>query len=122
MENGRAYVAVYDKDVEILLEDEELNRYSAGRHFVLDRLMYPARCVNVLESFVENSLGFNLFCCESSKGKIRITEKNASRFRRLAEDTRVIPAFARAIRMELLKYYYGQEELEELDLLAEPAI
>lgn len=119
VENGRAYVAVYDKDVEILLEDEELNRYSAGRHFVLDRLMYPARCVNVLESFVENSLGFNLFCCESSKGKIRITEKNASRFRRLAEDTRVIPAFARAIRMELLKYYYGQEELEELDLLLE---
>ena len=119
VEDGRAYVAVYDKDYEILLEDEAHNRYAAGRPFVLDRLMYPARCAGALEPFVENSLGFNLFCCESSKGKIRITEKNASRFRLLAEDEHVIPAFARAIRMALLRFYYGQENLEELDLLLE---
>ena len=36
----------------------------------------PARCVNALEPLVEKSLGFNLFFCESSKGKIRVTEKN----------------------------------------------
>ena len=119
VENGRSYVAVFDRDYEILLEDEERNRYAAGRPFVLDRLMYPARCVNALEPLVEKSLGFNLFFCESSKGKIRVTEKNASRFRELAEDSRIIPAFARAIRIELLRYYYGHEELEELDLLLE---
>ena len=119
VENGRAYVAVFDRDYEILLEDEEKNRYAAGRPFVLDRLMYPARCVNALEPLVEKSLGFNLFFCESSKGKIRVTKENASRFRELAEDSRIIPAFARAIRIELLRYYYGHEELEELDLLLE---
>ena len=119
MGNGRSYVAFFDRDYEILLEDEERNRYAAGRPFVLDRLMYPARCVNALEPLVEKSLGFNLFFCESSKGKIRVTKENASRFRELAEDSRIIPAFARAIRIELLRYYYGHEELEELDLLLE---
>ena len=35
----------------------------------------------------------------------------------LAGRQELLPAFARAIRMALIRFYYEQEELEELDLL-----
>ena len=63
------------------------------------------------------SAGCGLFFCEFRDGKISVTKRNASRLRALAGREEILPAFARAIRMALIRYYYEQEELEELDLL-----
>lgn len=117
VENGRAYVEIYDTDCEILLEDEAHNRYSAGRTHMLTRLMNPAQCMKLVGPYSENVLGCDLYFCEFRKGKIHITKNNASRLRALAGRQEILPAFARAIRMALLRYYYEQEDMEEMDLL-----
>lgn len=117
VENGRAWVEIYDRDCEILLEDEEHNRYSAGRAHKLTRLMNPAQCMKLAGPYSENVLGCDLYFCEFRKGKIHVTRNNASRLRALAARQEILPAFARAIRMALLRYYYEHEEMEEMDLL-----
>ena len=117
VENGRAYVEIYDVDCEILLEDEAHNRYSAGRAHTLTRLMNPAQCMKLVGPYSENVLGCDLYFCEFRKGKIHVTRNNAHRLRELAGREEILPAFARAIRMALLRYYYEHEDMEELDLL-----
>ena len=117
VENGRAYVEIYDVDCEILLEDEAHNRYSAGRAHTLTRLMNPAQCMKLVGPYSENVLGCDLYFCEFRKGKIHVTRNNAHRLRALAGREEILPAFARAIRMALLRYYYEHEDMEELDLL-----
>ena len=117
VENGRAYVEIYDRDCEILLEDEAHNRYSAGRAHTLTRLMDPAQCMKLVAPYSENVLGCDLYFCEFRKGRIHVTANNAARLRALSARTEILPAFARAIRMALLRYYYEHEDMEELDLL-----
>ncbi|HJC57522.1 MAG TPA: hypothetical protein H9700_09175 [Candidatus Eisenbergiella intestinipullorum] len=121
VENGRAYVEIYDRDCEILLEDEEHNRYSAGRAHTLTRLLDPVQGMKLVGAYSENVLGCDLYCCEFAGGRIRVTKGNASRLRALEGRKELLPAFARAIRMALLRYYYEQEEMEELDLLLQDA-
>ena len=117
VENGRAYVEIYDRDCEILLEDEQHNRYSAGRAHQLTRLMNPQLQLKRLAPFTQDLLGCDLYFCEFREGRIHVTKKNAPRLRALAGRQELLPAFARAIRMALIRFYYEQEELEELDLL-----
>ncbi len=117
VENGRAFVEVYDRDCEILLEDEHHNRYASGRAHRLTRLMDPQLSMKRIAPWTENLLGCDLYFCDFRDGRIRVTKKNAPRLRALALRQEILPAFARAIRMALLRYYYGQEEMEELDLL-----
>ncbi|HJA92262.1 MAG TPA: hypothetical protein H9717_03975 [Candidatus Eisenbergiella merdipullorum] len=117
VENGRAYVEIYDRDYEIFLEDEEHNRYSAGRAHTLTRLMNPALCMKQIAPFSEGVLGCDLYFCEIRKGKINVTKNNASRLRYLAGRQEILPALARAVRMALLRYYYEHDNMEELDLL-----
>lgn len=117
VENGRAWVEIYDRDCEILLEDEHHNRYAAGRAHRLTRLMNPRLYEKQVGPWTEDLLGCGLFFCEFRDGKISVTKRNASRLRALAGREEILPAFARAIRMALIRYYYEQEELEELDLL-----
>lgn len=117
VENGRAYVEIYDRDCEIFLEDAEHNRYSAGREHTLTRLMDPSRCMKQVAPYSENVLGCDLYSCESRKGKIHVTKNNAVRLRYLAGREEVLPSFARVIRMALLRYHYEHEDMEELDLL-----
>lgn len=119
VENKRACVALFDRDHEILLEDEVHNRYCAGRTYTLSPLLNPAKCLKVLGGDVGHVLGYDLFCCGGRKGKFHVNRHNAARFRYLASSEQVAPAFARKMRMALLRYYYEKEEPEELDLLLE---
>lgn len=119
VEKGRAYLPIYDRDYEILLEDASGHRYSAGRPFTLTRLMEPALCVKEMLPFVSEVSGFDLFVCESRRGKVHVTKNNAHRFRRLAEYENLLPAFSRAIRMELLRFYMQKDLAEELDMMLE---
>lgn len=117
VENGRAFVAVYDRDYEILLEDNEQNRYSAGESFALNSLVSPAACAEKMLPWVNGDSGFDLYCCESRKGIVTVTEENEFRFRALAEGDQILPAFARAIRIALLCYYRDDEKYDELDAM-----
>ncbi len=119
VENGKTFVDLYDRDYEIFLEDDRQNRYSVGRTYDITALIHPAGCEKEMRLWVNRSLGFDLYCCESSKGIVTVTEENADRFRNLADAEEVLPAFARAIRMALLQYYDQKEEIKELDLLLE---
>lgn len=119
VEGKKAFVAVYDRDYEIFLEDEEQNRYSVSREYTLTQLISPERCVEAMKPWVEKETGFDLYCCESRKGKVTVTEETADRFRHLAENEQILPAFSRAIRMALLQYYHEKEDTRALDILLE---
>lgn len=115
VENGKAFIAVYDRDYEILLEDAEQNRYAVGKKYTITQLVNPVACADKISPWVNKNMGFDLYCCESRKGVVTVTEENETRFRYLSEDEQILPAFARAIRMALLLYYSDNEEYDELD-------
>ena len=119
VENGRAYVAIYDRDYEVFLEDGQKNRTAQTIPFTLTCLIVPGPCVKKLEPHVEGVLGFDLYCCENGRGKIQVTQKNLPRLRYLAQREEILPAFARSIRIALLRYYDAHDQMEEMDMLLE---
>lgn len=128
VEEGRAFVRIYDRDYEILLEDGRQNRYSAGRSFTLTRLMEPSAYVKALQPCVKDDLGFDLYVCVGRKGgkeerghrgRLLINQGNADRFHFLASCGALQPSFAGRIRMALLRFYEGRDEQGGLDLMLE---
>ena len=122
VENGRAYVEIYDRDCEILLEDEQHNRYSAGRGIghQLTRLMNPQLQLKRLAPLYAGSAWLRpVFLRIPGRPDPCYEKKTPPVCARLRAGRSFFPAFARAIRMALIRFYYEQEELEELDLSSE---
>lgn len=115
VENGRAFVPVYDRDAQILLEDGDGNRYASGKTWVLNQLLYPAAHIRELEALGIRDRGLDLYCCESRKGKIAISQGNAEHYRNLAAAEGVASSYARAVRMKLLAWYETGEDPERLE-------
>ncbi len=128
VEEGRAFVRIYDRDYEILLEDGRQNRYSVSRPFTLTRLMEPSAYVKTLQPYVKGDLGFDLYVCGGRKGgkeekghrgRILVNQGNVERFHALASCGVLLPSYAGRIRMALLRFYEGKEEFGQLDLMLE---
>lgn len=113
--DGRAYVPVYGKQAILLLEDEKHNRYYQSVPYQVSRLMYPLRCVDVLQEQVHQNLGCDLFLTDGNRKEICITEETASRFLALADRPEIAREYGWQIRIGLLRYELEKDRLEELD-------
>ncbi|MBQ7942449.1 MAG: hypothetical protein IJ326_00125 [Lachnospiraceae bacterium] len=113
--NGKCQLPIYGEDYQLLLQDRENNRYCASIAFENHRLMETERFMPVLEKCVEGRLSFDLYLCEANKDYIVINQENVKRFKYLVESEQIVDSFKKEIRTNLLRFYYENDMIGELD-------
>ena len=64
-------------------------------------------------------LRFDIYLCEVDKNYITISHDNVKRFKNLAESPQVMESFKKEIRTKLLRFYYDNDMIGELDAFLE---
>lgn len=113
--NGRAYVPIYGEEFTLLFEDAEGNRYDAGVEFERKKLFPSGKLLQEIANQDVTTLGLQLFLCKSSSGEQIIREDNVKRFETLLNSDNILPEYKRELLPKLVKYYYDQDEMEQLD-------
>lgn len=111
---GKAYIQIFDRDSKVLLEDAENNRQEAEGRCILTPLFDVKKILPIVEPYVQDSLGYHLALCASGREDVAIQENNVLGFRMVSEEKVIHTAYARRIRMGLIRYYFEKEKEEEL--------
>ncbi len=114
VEDNVAYPVIYSTHYMIFYEDGEGKRVLADPsqcRKLIDETIY----VNELRHYVTDNEGFNLYLCSGRKHYITVDSGNVDSCRELVEAMRIKEDFKRDVRMELLKYYYDNNEISTLD-------
>lgn len=106
---------VYGNEYRLFLQDDEGNRYTKRIAYINEQLMDTKRLLPYVESMIENRLSFDIYLCEQDKNYVTITHDNVKRFKHLAESELVIEEFRKEIRTRLLRFYYENDMIGELD-------
>ena len=107
-------VPLYGNNYRIVLVDEDGNRYVREDEYTCTRLMGPEKYGKSIEPLVEDLL-FDLWVCEHGKEIYSITEDNLQAMKRLSENRNVQDALRREIRIRLLKFYFEEDKMSDLD-------
>ena len=112
---GRAFLPIYDQSVSIILEDYDGNRFTNTIEYSLEEFINPAREKIHVSGIVKNDPGLDDFMCYSGNTYMNVTEENVSRVRRMAVSPEFNRTFMRDLCLKLIKYYYDNDMIEELD-------
>ncbi len=117
VENGEAFVPIYNKDFTILFEDALSNRYMASVEYDLEKLMIPGKTATMLIPFVHDNLEFDIYSCECSSKMVEINDENRDRFKSILTSPDVEDSYKYEIRNKLMQYYQEHDAIRELDEL-----
>lgn len=113
--DGVAYLPIYSTEYKILIQDDKENRYTVNVPYHLEKLMIPGKYVKDMTTSVKHHIGLDMYNCETNRNHVAITEFNSAAFRRLWESEIVSLDYKKEIRLKLLKYYYENDQIRELD-------
>lgn len=119
LENGVAYIPIYNKDFTVLFEDCFGNRYSKSIEYDLEKMMVPGKTATMLLPYIEDNLEFDVYACECSSEMIEINEENRDRYQRILDAVEIDDSYKTEIRGKLMQYYYENDKIRELDSLLE---
>lgn len=108
--NKNVYVSLFGNDHTILLEDAKGNRYYGTREYQTECYFFPRRFIQQVSEHAKDSIAYNLFACGDNKDLFAITPKNADRCRYLLGSDALDEEFKKLIQMNLLTYYFEQDE------------
>lgn len=72
-----------------------------------------------ISGYMRGRLSFDIYLCEVDKNYITITNDNVRRFKNLAESPQVVESFKKEIRTKLLRFYYDNDMIGDLDAFLE---
>ncbi|MGN0386622.1 MAG: DUF5717 family protein [Lachnospiraceae bacterium] len=114
---GRALISLPGTDYHIFLEDDKGNRYVNGVPYTLERLLEADDLLDYAITMIEDSHEVNMYCCFHGKDLNEVRADNEARFVSLYKDPGLIPFVKRKIGFKLLRYYFDQDKLLEMDAL-----
>lgn len=117
--NHVCVLPIYGEEYTILLQDAFGNRFTQSIPYDNKRLMKPEKLLPFIGTYMEGRLSFDIYQCQVDKGFITITPENEKRFKSLSESEQVIDEFRKEIRGRLLRYYYDNDMIGELDAFLE---
>lgn len=115
VQNGVAYVPVYNKDYTLLFEDGISNRYTKSIEYTIEKLMVPGKLSAMILPLVTNNLGFDVYACECSSEMVVINDETKERYRRILNAPSIDADYKSMVRAKLLQYYYDNDEIRDLD-------
>lgn len=115
IQNGQAIVYLYGTEHTISFEDVYHNRYLSSVHYVIEKLLLPAKMAKQIAPFVEECLGFDGYMIEISKDTGYIEESQVARYERLMYAEHLKERYRQRIMVALLQYYYDEDYIEQMD-------
>lgn len=119
VENHVCMLPIYGNEYTLLLQDAEGNRFTRSIPYENRQLMIPEKLLPFIGTYMEGRLSFDIYQCQLDRGYIAITQDNEKRFKALSESEQVIEDFKKEIRTKLLRFYYDNDMIGELDSFLE---
>lgn len=117
--NHVCMLPIYGEEYTIFLQDADGNRFTRSIPYENRQLMVPEKLLPFIGTYMEGRLSFDIYRCQVDKGYITITPDNEKRFKALSESEQVIDEYRKEIRGRLLRYYYDNDMIGELDAFLE---
>ncbi len=114
-----AYIPIYNRDFEILFEDDFTNRYYAEAEYDLEKLMVPGKLAARLLPIIHDNLQFDVYACECSSEMIEITEETRERYQNILDAPSIDAEYKSEVRGKLMQYYHDHDAIRELDAILE---
>lgn len=118
---GRAYVPMPGTEDRLLFEDGSHNRYITSVPYTMEKLMLPGKPVKLIAPMAGNCRNLNLYLCMNGRDPVEVNSENEQRFGYLLQDPGIEDDIKREIGMRLMKYYYENDRIKELDAYLEQA-
>lgn len=115
-------IPIYGSEYKLFLQDENGCRFTKSIHYENRQLMEPEKQLSYISDYMQGRLSFDVYLCEVDKNYVTITPENVRRFKNLAESSQVVEGFKREIRTKLLKFYYDNDMIGELDVFLEETL
>ena len=119
VENCVCMIPIYGSEYKLFLQDENGNRFTKSIHYENKQLMEPKRQLGYVSGYMQGRLRFDIYLCEVDKNYITISQDNVRRFKNLVESPQVVESFKKEIRTKLLRFYYDNDMIGELDAFLE---
>lgn len=113
--DGKAFVSLPEPDSTILFEDNQHNRYMVSVPYTTEKLLLPGKLAKLISPITGNIQDLNIYMCLNGQDFSEVTEENEFRFRFLLEDAEISIEWKQTIGMKLIKYYYENDKIRELD-------
>lgn len=110
-----AYVKLFSNEYTLLLEDGKGNRYYGTRDYQTECYFLPRKYSSLISGSAQDSIPYHLYLCGDNRDLLTISAKNVESCRQLIRSEAVDPEFSKMIRMNLLQYYFEQDETEYLE-------
>ncbi len=117
--NNVCMLPIYGSEYKLFLQDGEGRRFTQSISYENKQLMNTDKLVSYVSRHLEGRLSFDIYLCELDKNYIAITEDNFQRFKSLAESEQVMEDFKKDIRTKLMRFYYDNDRIGELDAFLE---
>ncbi len=115
MDNGVAYVPVYERDYTIMLEDMLSNRYIKSVDYDLEKLIVPGKLSSMITGSVTDNLEYDVYICTGNTPGTEDSDGNRERYKRILESDIIDDEYKNEIRDNLLKYFFYNDRIRELD-------
>ena len=123
VENGKAYVPIYSIFYKLLFEDAYGDRYVPNEFLKPVPVLFDEELFKTIQPMTQEQAGVLLYHCEERKNYINITDMNVYAYARLLHMDEITTAYYRELLVALIKFYFEQDYIRELDELlpeAEP--
>jgi len=108
-------VPIYSEDYCIALEDSEHHRFVMSKPVTPIELIQPGRLMLNVQLMLRNHIGMDAHACMEHHMSFDIRQENEFRFRNLLENNYFSEDYQRQITMRLVRFYFDQDRVEDLD-------
>lgn len=112
---GRAFVPVYENGCKVLLGDGKGNCFTVSVPCEAEALLSPRELEGVISPYVRNHLGYAVYVCYERQNTFSVQEDSVDLFVLLSRSDRIEEEERRKIRRMVVKFYYEQDRMRELD-------
>lgn len=113
----KAYVAILGNDYTILLEDSLGNRFCTTREYSIERFFMPGKVIPKLETYIEDTLLFDLHVCEDNLEFLIITDNTVGRYKYLESCEEISEEYRSRLHLPLIRYYMEKDDTKNVDEL-----
>ena len=117
--DGVAYVPLYGQEYTIFFEDLNGNRYQSSISYSVEKIAISGKLLKEIEALVGDVLGFAIHTCVNGKELHPVTDENLQRFYILLFSDEIRNSYKDAIALNLIRFLYEKDRIEELDRLLE---
>lgn len=120
-----AQIPLYGSSYQLVLEDQQGNRFCREEEYEKVRLMIPDKLAGMMVPYATDEILFDLWICEKGNQLLPVSDSNVESMKRMMHSPAITETLQKEIRMKLLQFFYDKDRMEELDeclneLLPEP--